>query len=183
MAQRAIFFIDGSNWYHSLRRQDIGAPGELDYAKISQKLAGTREWIETRYYIGALLGRIEPRREPNPLATELHRWLDSGPAELGPGAHAWLRTRADAHSNVRTLKEKAVDIMLAVALIRLATDDRYDAAYVLSADGDFTPAVEAVRAGGKTVYGVSPDRSYALANSVNTYIHLQKEWFRDCYRT
>jgi uncharacterized LabA/DUF88 family protein len=212
MTQRAIFFIDGSNWYHSLKRQDIGAPGELDYAKISQKLAGTREWIETRYYIGALnqasnpgayadqrrflsrlqntdqririlLGRLEPRPEPNPLAAELHRWIDSRPDDLVPGSQEWLRARADAHTNVWTLKEKAVDIMLAVDLIRLAGDDRYDAAYVLSADGDFTPAVEAVRASGRTVYGVSPDRSYALAKSVNTYIHLRKVWFRDCYRT
>jgi uncharacterized LabA/DUF88 family protein len=212
MNPRAILFIDGSNWYHSLKRHDIGAPGELDYAKISRKLAGTREWIETRYYIGALnqtanpvayadqrrflsrlqntdqrmrilLGRLEPRPEPNPLAAELHRWIDSGPQDLGPEARAWLQTHANAHTNVRILKEKAVDIMLAVDLIRLAMEDRYDAAYVLSADGDFTPAVDAVRAGGKMVYAASPDIGYALKRSVNTYIHLKKPWFRDCYRT
>src|SRR5687768_6268233 len=97
MSHRAIFFIDGNNWYHSLRRNGIGAPAELDYAKISSKLAGPRQWIETRYYIGALdqshdrdayadqrrfldrlrntdprirvlLGRLEPRRERNALA-------------------------------------------------------------------------------------------------------------------
>ena len=212
MNPRAIFFIDGNNWYHSLKRRDIGAPGELDYAKISRKLAGTREWIETRYYVGALnqaanpaayadqrrflsrlqntdhrirvlLGRIESRSESNPLAAELHRWIDSGPKDLGPDARAWLRAQATAHTNVRTLKEKAVDIMLAVDLIRLATEDQYDAAYVLSADGDFTPAVDAVRASGKTVYAASPDVGYALSKSANTYIHLEKNWFRDCYRT
>jgi uncharacterized LabA/DUF88 family protein len=212
MNPRAIVFIDGNNWYHSLKRNDIGAPGELDYAKISRKLAGTREWMETRYYIGALnqglnpgayadqrrflsrlqntdqririlLGRLEPRPEPNPLAAELHRWIDSDPEDVGPASRAWLRARADAHTNVRTLKEKAVDIMLAVDLIRLAAEDRYDAAYVLSADGDFTPAVDAVRASGKSVYAASPDMGYALGRSVDSYIRLQKTWFRDCYRT
>lgn len=87
----------------------------------------------------------------------------------------------NAHANISTLKEKVVDIMLAVDLIRLAIEDRYDAAYVLSADGDFTPAVDAVRAKGKMVYAASPDLGYALQRSVNTYIHLKREWFLDCY--
>lgn len=212
MNQRAILFVDGNNWYHSLKRNGIGAPGELDYAKISHKLAGTRDWVETRYYIGALnqssnpaayaeqrrflsrlqstdhririlLGRLEPRRELNPLATELCRWLDADPDDVGPAARGWLRAQAEAHRNVRTLKEKAVDIMLAVDLIRLAAEDRYDAAYVLSADGDFTPAVQAVREDGKSVYAASPDMGFALARTVNSYIHLKKAWFRECYRT
>lgn len=206
MNPRAILFVDGNNWYHSLKRNGISVPGALDYAKISQKLVGTRDWIETRYYIGALnqtsnpaayadqrrflsrltntdqririlLGRLEPRPEPNPLASELQRWIDSGPDDVGPVSLAWLRARADAHTNVRTLKEKAVDIMLAVDLIRLAAQDQYDAAYVLSADGDFTPAVEAVRASGKTVYAASPDLGYALARTANTYIHLKRRGF------
>lgn len=212
MNQRAIVFVDGNNWYHSLKRNHVGAPGELDYAKISQKLAGTRDWIETRYYIGALnqssnpaayadqrrflsrlqstnhririlLGRLEPRPELNPLAIELRRWLDDDPADVGPAARGWLRAQADAHTYVRTLKEKAVDIMLAADLIRLAAEDRFDAAYVLSADGDFTPAVEAARESGKTVYAASPDMSFALARTVNSYIHLKKAWFRGCYRS
>jgi uncharacterized LabA/DUF88 family protein len=173
---------------------------------------GTREWIETRYYIGALnqasnpaayadqrrflsrleqtdqririlRGRIESRPEPNQLAVELHRWIDTQPEDLGPASRAWLRHHAEAHTNLRIMKEKAVDIMLAVDVIQLATEDRYDTAYVLSADGDFTPAVEAVRRSGKTVYAASPDLGYALARSVNTYIHLKKAWFRECYRT
>jgi uncharacterized LabA/DUF88 family protein len=212
MSQRAILFIDGNNWYHSLRRNNVGAPAELDYARISTKLTAPRQWIETRYYIGAvnqaldsvgyaaqrrfldrlrqsdqririLLGRLEPRPQQNPLAAELRRWINSGPDDLGESARSSLRALADAHSNLSVLKEKAVDIMLAVDLMRLAGDGRYDAAYLLSADGDFTPAVDAVRAFGKVVYAASPDVGYALRRSVNTYIHLRKPWFQDCYRS
>src|SRR5688500_20208931 len=50
-----------------------------------------RSLQNTDQRIRILLGRIEPRPEPNPLAAELHRWLDSGPTDLGPGAQAWLR--------------------------------------------------------------------------------------------
>lgn len=212
MSQRAILFVDGSNWYHSLRRNDVGAPAELDYAQISRKLLGPRRWIETRYYIGALnqsldpagyaaqrrffdrlrkddhririlLGRLEPRPKQNPLATELRRWVDAPKAEVGTAARASLAALADAYSHLDTLKEKAVDIMLAVDLVRLAVEGRFDAAYLLSADGDFTPAVDAVRASGRIVYAASPDLGYALRKSANTYIHLKKAWFQDCYRS
>lgn len=82
---------------------------------------------------------------------------------------------------VSFLKEKAADVMLAVEMYKLAVEGEYDAAYLLSADGDFTPAVKAVRDLEKKVYCASPDSSYALKNSANAYIHLTKDWFRDCY--
>lgn len=72
--------------------------------------------------------------------------------------------------------------MLAVDLVRLAHGDRYDAAYVLSADGDYTPAVEAAAAVGKIVYAASPDSGFALSRVVKTFIRLKKPWFQDCYR-
>jgi uncharacterized LabA/DUF88 family protein len=78
--------------------------------------------------------------------------------------------------------EKAVDVMLAVDMVVMAERDQYDAAYLLSADGDFTPAVAAVRAHGKKVYGVSPAHGAQLAAAVDTFINLKREWFNDCYQ-
>ena len=52
MTPRAIVLIDGNNWYHSLRDCGLHDLGRLDYAKISQKLVGPRDWLATRYYIG-----------------------------------------------------------------------------------------------------------------------------------
>ena len=51
---RAILFVDGSNWYHSLRARGVARPVRLSYSKISHKLVGGRTWGGTRYYIGAL---------------------------------------------------------------------------------------------------------------------------------
>ena len=97
---RAILFIDGNNWFHALRAGRVPSPIELSYSKISQKLVGPREWVGTRYYVGALkqdwnardyanqrkflsllarddsrisvhLGRLEQRPVNNPLAEEL----------------------------------------------------------------------------------------------------------------
>jgi uncharacterized LabA/DUF88 family protein len=212
MADRAILFVDGNNWYHSLKRNKVGAPGELDYAKISRKLVGPRDWIQTRYYVGMIPqawnakssadqrrflarleatdprichkpGRIELRHESNPLAEVLTTWLNGGPQGVDIGAVAALRQMADDHTEVLTPREKGVDVELAVDLIRLATEDRYDAAYVLSADSDYTPAVATAKAAGKTIYAASPDSGFELSKAVQTFIKLPKSWFQDCYTT
>lgn len=52
MACRVVLFIDGNNWFYSLKEIGLTRLGSLDYRKISLKLILTREWIETRYYIG-----------------------------------------------------------------------------------------------------------------------------------
>ena len=49
---RAVFFIDGNNWYHGCRGIGLDDLGRLDYVRICQKLVGPRNWIASRYYIG-----------------------------------------------------------------------------------------------------------------------------------
>jgi uncharacterized LabA/DUF88 family protein len=78
--------------------------------------------------------------------------------------------------------EKAVDVFLAVDLVTMAVRDIYDAAYLLSADGDYTPAVEFVRGLGKKVYAASPLHGAQIARAVNSFIPLNAVWFGDCYK-
>ncbi len=70
--------------------------------------------------------------------------------------------------------------MLAVDMVVMAERDMFDAAYLLSADGDFTPAVEAVREHNKNVYAASPATGAQLAAVTNSFISLKREWFDDC---
>jgi uncharacterized protein (TIGR00288 family) len=206
MADRAILFIDGNNWYHACRNCGLSDLFALDYAKISTKLIGPRSWLGTRYYIGALkqhhlghreqrqflsriqnqdsritvhYGRIEERPAENELAKVLLSY--AGNAVLDASVRADLEQMARQHKMISMLKEKAADVMLAVEMYRLAVNNEYDAGYLLSADGDFTPAVEAVRDLGKRVYCASPLSSYALKDSANAFIPLKKEWFDDCF--
>ena len=44
MADRAIVFIDGNNWYHALCQVGIEHRAQLDYKRISEKLIGPRQW-------------------------------------------------------------------------------------------------------------------------------------------
>jgi len=52
MPDRAVVFVDGNNWYHSLKNSGISSLGRLNYAKVTVKLLGPRQWIATRYYVG-----------------------------------------------------------------------------------------------------------------------------------
>lgn len=212
MADRAVLFVDGNNWYHGLRF--IKAPRliDLDYAAISAKLVGPREWVGTRYYIGQMkqdwnrtdyanqrrflsllrqdddrisvhLGRLEERPVENPLAEELREFVEEHSESLSDQTRLRLLELAEQYEDVTTLKEKAVDVMLSVDMYRMAVEDQYDAAYLLSADGDFTPTVRAVRNLGKPVYAVSPGIfSSALDNACRSFIKVDRDWFDDCYR-
>lgn len=209
--ERAVLFVDGSNWYHSLREQGIREPGELHYGRISRKLVRDRDWLETRYYVGQVqqrgrarlyseqrrfltrlhgtdprisvhLGRLEPRTAKSPAARELIAFLAGLSVRIDPGVHHRLVEIAREHRSTTDWVEKAVDVMIAVDMVVLAERDRFDVAYLLSADGDFTPAVEAVRARRKKVFAVSAAHGAQLAAACDAFIRLDAEWLADCYR-
>jgi uncharacterized LabA/DUF88 family protein len=207
---RAVLFIDGNNWYHSIKDR-VSQPFRLSYGKISSKLIGARQWLETRYYIGALkqdwnptdyanqraflstiqkddarvtvhLGRLERRTQINPLVSPLLRIIDDSKMAVPRQAQQEIRTLVRGLGSIETLKEKAVDVMLARDLLVGAMKDQYDCAYLLSADGDFTPVVESARSLNKKIYCASMGFSSELQKVANTFIVLQPEWFDDCYR-
>ena len=212
MADRAVVFVDGNNWFHGLCDVGVEDRGRLDYKKISEKLLGPREWLETRYYIGQVnqkhnaalyaqqrsflarltstdpristhFGRIEPRIASNEAANELRTYLATVKGKLNSSIFTDLSEIAKRHTDATVFVEKAVDVFLAIDLVTLAINDVYDAAYILTADGDYTPAVDAVRKLNKKVYAASCLNGARLARSVNSFIHLQSSWFADCYRT
>lgn len=210
MADRAVLFVDGNNWYHSLRELGVPDLGRLNYARISEKLLGPREWIGTRYYIGRVrqrgnlslyaeqrrflsrlratdprisihLGRLEARTTTNEAALELRQYLSRLRVRIDESVFHELMAIATRHASSEVIVEKAVDVMLAVDLVSMAHRDEFDAAYLLSADGDFTPAVQAAAQLGKTVYAVSPSHGAQLGAVVKAFIHLEASWFDDCY--
>ena len=210
MARRATLFIDGNNWYHGLKALGTVDLGRLDYRKLSLKLVGPRRWLGTRYYIGRVpqsgdvtlytnqrrflakleadsristhLGRLEPRAVTNAAARELRSYLSNLGRKIDFRVFQDLMQLAARHQTTTAFVEKAVDVMLAVDMVVMAERDDFDDAYLLSADGDFTPAVEHVRSHGKRVYAVSASSGARLASAVNAFIRVRaSSWFADCY--
>ena len=54
-AERALLFIDGSNFYHHARGIGI-ATGSLDYRILARKLILDRQLVGIRYYVGEVSG-------------------------------------------------------------------------------------------------------------------------------
>jgi uncharacterized LabA/DUF88 family protein len=207
---RAIVFVDGNNWFHSLAEAGVDHRLRLNYAKLCRKLLFSRIWVAAHYYIGQVdqrqgsavyanqrrfiakleqsdqrikvhLGRIEPRVQKSDAARELLEYLASLKYKIDSNVFRELHDIGKRHARTIVWTEKAVDVMLAVDMVVMADRDDYDAAYVLSADGDYTGAVDYVRSLGKKVFAASPAHGAKLAASVNSFIPLKREWFDDCY--
>ena len=73
--------------------------------------------------------------------------------------------------------EKAVDVQIAVDMVVMAERDEYDTAYLLSSDGDLSPAVDAVRATGRKVFVASAQSGAQLTRACDTFIRFRAEWF------
>lgn len=201
-AERAFLFIDGSNFYHAASGIGI-ATGDLDYQALAHKLILTRELAGIRYYVGkvsgdisrtasqgkflsriraqgvdVVLGRIERRMlapDKNPLITRLKALIAANRANLSDPLLGRLQELCETRLPQYT--EKRVDVSIAVDMVTMAYADRFDTAYLLSADGDFVPAVEAVKSRGKKIFAASPTVGRELQKAVDTFIPLKGEWF------
>lgn len=207
---RAVVFVDGSNLYHSLKTIGIRG-GELDYPQFFRTLCGPRKWCEARYYVGqvsadadqyagqrrflanlendheyieVIRGRVERRTQTNELAHKLTRYLGGLETRIDPQVYSDLFALANDNKEVVTYKEKEVDVNLAVDMVAGAYEDAYDAAYIVSADGDYVPAAEQVQRLGKTVYAASPSGCLALREACKAFIKLNYVWFYEngCFR-
>lgn len=204
--ERAVFFIDGSNWYHAAKKSRISTSA-IDYRKFARKLSQQhREVIQIRYYIGrvsgdlsrsrrqasflslikkqgvkVILGHLEKKRirpENNEIQKDL-RTLLSDYGHLIKHPVILNKLKKLTHQDAYSYTEKRVDVNIAIDLVSAAMKDEFDVAYLISADGDFIPAVEAVRKTGKKVFAAIPASGYELKKAVNKFIYLRPEWFSD----
>lgn len=172
-SERVMIFIDGSNLYHVLG-QNCGRH-DLVFGKFVEKLAEGRKLQRTYYY--------NIRQDPsfNPQASsEQEKFLttlfETEYLEVRLGVH---RRHGD------TMVEKGVDVMMATDMVAGAFRDCFDTAVVVSGDGDFFPAIQAVKDLGKHVEVVafdsnlSPEARYAADRAVI----LTKSFFTTLWTT
>ncbi len=139
LARRVAVFIDGSNLYHSLE-ENCGRY-DLNFHAFSRKLAKGRTMFRT-YYYNVLQ---DPERNPQGYQDQ-QKFLTA----LHNTPYLEVRLGGSKMRGATTV-QKGVDIMIATDLLRFAWDDRYDVAVLVSGDGDFSYAVQAVKDMGKHV--------------------------------
>lgn len=139
MESRVAIFIDGSNLYHGLRANF--RRHDLKFADFVKKLCGERKLFRTYYYnvLQEPGQRVEGHREQvdflNSLRETPYMEVRLGGTKLAQGVAV----------------EKGIDVMLATDLLRYAWTNLYDVAILVSGDGDFCYALQAVKDMGKHV--------------------------------
>ena len=159
---RAIIFIDGNNLYFKLKELSAGLNRRIhlldfNFRGLSGYLAGINELVDIRYYIGAI------KRQNNEKSEEMYANQQKLIAKLQQQKIVIILGQLIQHPD-KTFHEKGVDVRLAVEMIRLAREDKYDIAYLLSSDTDLVPAVEEVQSLGKKVQyvGIAKGQSFGL---------------------
>ena len=169
--KRVAVFIDGSNLYHSLdencRRFDV------DFAAFATKLCNGRSLFRI-YYYNVLR---DPDRNPQAYQDQqkfLTALYNTPYLEVRLGGS---KIRGDV------AVEKGVDIMLATDLLQLAWNDIYDTAVLVSGDGDFAYAVQAVKNLGKhvEVAAFPANLAWELANVADEREFFTPEYFSDLW--
>ncbi len=174
--RKTIVFIDGGNFYFKLKEMSKKFDKKYSLMNFRFKdfcrcVAGENELLEIRYYLGAVKREVNNEKSEVMYANQqrLFRKLQGQNIIVVLGQ---LIKHPD-----KTYHEKGVDVRLAVEMIRLARENKYDTAYLISSDTDLVPAVEEVRAFGKEVcyIGIPKGQSFGLSKSANNVILLRTE--------
>ena len=193
-SSRVHAFIDFWNFELSIQ-QTFGADFRIDWFTLGQLLTerATRvvKPVKSLEYEGAsVYGSFDPN---NPNEQNLRRWaLNTLPRAPGvtvrmyerrrkatgpkcPSCHKVIPSCPHCAGNMRGTEEKGVDTAIATDMMRLAWDDNYDVAVLVSSDRDFIPVVESLQTKGiKVIHGAFPPRASELTKACWGSIDISK---------
>lgn len=173
MTQQVAIFIDGSNLYHALE-ENCGRM-DLDFREFISKICGSRELFRVYYY--NILQDADRRghafQEQQKFLTTLH---NTPLLEVRLGTSKY---RGDV------LVEKGVDIMMATDILQFGWMGLYDVAVLVSGDGDFSYALQAIKNQGRHTEVVAFPNSLSLELSQTAdFLHiLDRGFFDDLWAT
>ena len=137
--ERVAVYFDGSNTYNKLKA--LGLPEDdkrFDFSAFVSHIVGERKLISKRYYVG-IVRNHDLSEKSEKLVRKQQQFLEtlrSTDFEVKPGRIMYDGGR---------IREKGVDVKLAVDLVIGASDNLYDTAVVVSSDTDLIPAIKYAR--------------------------------------
>jgi len=152
-------FIDGSNFYGKLKELNIRHTSKFDFLGLVQTLTKGKTLAYIGYYVGQV--RKEKGNAKSELLYANQQKLFAHLQKIIPQIKI-IRGHIQNYNGV--YKEKGVDVRVALDLFRLAIENQYDKAVILSSDSDLLPAVRMVQTKGKEIeyIGFSHNTSMAL---------------------
>ncbi len=135
--KRCMVFIDGSNLYHALK--ETGRSVQVDFAHLVGELVTSGRELVRVYYYNAPVNVSEVPEQHKRQQRFLSRMRQIPYFEVKLG-----RLVRRPHGMV----EKGVDVRLATDMVAMGLRNHYDVAILVSGDGDFSDAVQAVKDAG-----------------------------------
>lgn len=170
MENKVAIFIDGGNFFQRIRHDDLIPKGiRFDYVKFAEFLAQKRTVSGRFYYIGIVSNHDNTPKSQK--MVESQQKLLSG---LENDGYQIKRGKIVYDNKIR---EKGVDVQIAIDLVIGAVENLYDTAIVVSSDTDLIPAIKYIRSKGKKVeyVGFSNAPSFGMIKESDQRILLRKE--------
>lgn len=167
--ERVAIYIDGNNFYNGLKKAGQPKGARFDHSGFATLLTRARTLTSKRYYIGSLRNHDGSEKSAQMLASQ-QKFLSG----LENEGFTIKRGRIVYDHKIR---EKGVDVKIAVDLIVGAVDNLYDTAIIVSSDTDLIPAIQYVQFKGKKVeyVGFSQHPSLGMAKQSDLSVLLLAE--------
>ena len=144
--ERVAVFIDGSNFYHYLKSQEVGFPfntgAKFNYRLFVDSLVGNRECVARNYYTGIIRNFDKSERSAK-LVRGQQKFLS------GLQNDGFTITRGRIMYDAGRPREKGTDVAIALDMALGAVQDSFDIGILISSDTDLVPALRVVRQNGK----------------------------------
>lgn len=143
--ERVMIFIDGGNFYRLIRTPEAGFPKgtKFSYKKFIDFLVSSKSLVEKKYYVG-IVKNIDGTAKSTEMVKSQQKFL----SELEKDGFIIERGKIVYDNKIR---EKGVDVKIAIDLVIGAAEDKYDTAIIVSSDTDLVPAIKYVQTKGKKV--------------------------------
>lgn len=169
--ERAMIFIDGSNLYHITKSLiPDKKPNDFDFRKFIERILEKRKLVRVYYYNCPLdISRNFKAYVKQQKFFEKIKKIENFNVVL-------CRMQKIKIDGKVIYQAKEDDIHLAVDMVKLAYNDAYDTAILVSSDGDFVPAVKSIQEKGKEVENIGFENkfSYHLEQVSDKFTKLKK---------
>lgn len=170
-AERVVFFLDGSNFYHRLKDVELYFKQLLlfDYKMFAEWLAHERKIAECIYYVGLVKKEVGNNKSEDLVKDQQKLFANLQ-------NRGWKIKTGYMMRHGKDYKEKGVDVKLAVDILDMAYQDKYDTAVIISSDTDLIPAIIRAKELGKRIeyIGFSHRPSFAMQRYANSSRLLSK---------
>lgn len=191
--ERVICYIDGFNLYFGLRQANWRRFFWLDVCKLAASLVGNNQVLVATKYFTARINGAHPTDSPQAgadrEAKRLRQALYLDAIGTLPGidifeGHYLVKERKCKHC--KTLgyvpEEKMTDVQIATELLADAFLDRFDVAFIVSADSDLVPPIRTIKnhfGATKTIVAAFPPKRFSshLKQACDGYIVLGRGKF------